>query len=1289
MNPVDELNLLLGIGPARPQLPVTLRKSGYVPVRALGKGSYGQALLVFHEPRQQYYVVKHLNLAGMTSRQRHDAHNEINILQKLHHPNIVQYFEYFEEHPHLYIVMEYADGGDVYSLLSSAQAARKAGARAYRGLGSTPAGAAAANERSGLLSEAQVVSLFVQTTMAVKYMHDRRLLHRDIKSSNIFLTKNHIVKLGDFGISTVLQNTMAMASTMCGTPCYFSPELCQGRPYNNKSDMWALGVLLYELCAGHVPFESTTMKTLMRDIVHKQPPRIPSLYSDELWELIVQLLQKDPRRRPDAGQVLMSGALMKYVPELIEQLASDPAYAAAAKENAQSSKGSNNYEVVGSVASHNNSAGAALPPRSDNNNDNDGKSSPSASPSPPLPRQRQEQILQHLLLPELNVAAAGAPASHFPSVRQGGKEERQRFSPARGNAADTPAAAPAYSPSSATAAAAATPSSRAGPCKAAPSSSSPPLQPPPKEQPSSSTASIAALLARFDKQKQQLAESKLKKYEQQQQPPQRRPQRQLSNGARQVREEGRDALPGLCDLKGNNHPYQPPQAPPQQLSNNEKNGKGDVAGGAAAAFLSPGAAAALRQQGLDAASDSRCSPMNGRPGHMPNGEGSALKSAEAAVARPAGPRRSFAPPPLPAALREPTAPKMRSAEPQQETGDSTPVSKDSRCCDGNSNNNSSSPRAEDNPMQNGIPSPAFNPNSAAAAAVGFAPTSSAELGAMLTELSTWRERSLRRQRRSHVDGESTSTKPETSNNNNNSKSSSGGEADAISKAPASSTPPPPLSPHPPTDGYKKEGRSCASTPSAAAGGITAGGVAHATHANQSTAAATPLSSRPSGAENSNAMEGTRTPLSHAPAATSTATAQHATSAPPPLERKEVLLPSVSTPEKSQQRQRQQQPPTAQAKEAGSPTSKPTSDRHKRPSLPSSSLPSPAASSHHGAGESAPMYERDNEGLEGSGSNALSFVDAMGTTLDVHALQEAAPAALPAREDRNGGEFGSNDESGGVAALSGTALRHGHQQIMHKSYRGTSEKIDALRATLKAGTLLTHAPADEEKNQQRASLKATGTVHNTPISSEANEAAAAAVADGEVGGEVADLRFTTACLCGRARTEGGCLSMIYGSFICMCDVCTRFTGAAQGVDWLHLPGIDSIDALLKCSTPQSLSPAHNTLPTSGSPSSTRELLRRAGIRSYTHQQALPSSDGERNREGLSKENSNVGAEEAERYIAYSCATCGGIMGMVHDDVPGLLLPKASMDEQSLQILSSCAQTVDLEWEEGEGGGGGVV
>lgn len=97
--------------------------------------------------------------------------------------------------------------------------------------------------------EELVLSWFTQICLALKHCHDRKILHRDLKSQNIFLTKRNIVKLGDFGIARVLSNTKSIAKTVVGTPYYLSPEIIESSPYSFKSDVWSLGVLLYEMCA--------------------------------------------------------------------------------------------------------------------------------------------------------------------------------------------------------------------------------------------------------------------------------------------------------------------------------------------------------------------------------------------------------------------------------------------------------------------------------------------------------------------------------------------------------------------------------------------------------------------------------------------------------------------------------------------------------------------------------------------------------------------------------------------------------------------------------------------------------------------------------------------------------------------------------------------------------------------------------------------------------------------------------------------------------------------------------
>lgn len=112
-----------------------------------------------------------------------------------------------------------------------------------------------------------MLNWFAQICLAVKHVHDRKILHRDIKSQNVFVMKSGLLKLGDFGIARVLNTTQDMASTIVGTPYYLSPEIVQSNKYGFSTDIWSLGVLLYEMCALRPPFNGTNLHMLAMQIV--------------------------------------------------------------------------------------------------------------------------------------------------------------------------------------------------------------------------------------------------------------------------------------------------------------------------------------------------------------------------------------------------------------------------------------------------------------------------------------------------------------------------------------------------------------------------------------------------------------------------------------------------------------------------------------------------------------------------------------------------------------------------------------------------------------------------------------------------------------------------------------------------------------------------------------------------------------------------------------------------------------------------------------------------------------
>lgn len=151
-------------------------------------------------------------------------------------------------------------------------------------------------------SEEKILMWFTMMCLGLKHCHDRRIIHRDVKAQNVFMCKNGMLKLGDFGQSSVLANTRAMVETFQGTPYYVAPELFQEQPYSFPSDVWSLGVLLYEMCCLKYPFmpngEKSDVCDLGRLVMKAEPDTLPSCYSEKLKVLIKHLLKKDPKKRP-------------------------------------------------------------------------------------------------------------------------------------------------------------------------------------------------------------------------------------------------------------------------------------------------------------------------------------------------------------------------------------------------------------------------------------------------------------------------------------------------------------------------------------------------------------------------------------------------------------------------------------------------------------------------------------------------------------------------------------------------------------------------------------------------------------------------------------------------------------------------------------------------------------------------------------------------------------------------------------------------------------------------------
>ncbi|XP_047712710.1 serine/threonine-protein kinase Nek1 isoform X6 [Prionailurus viverrinus] len=263
----------------------------YIRLQKIGEGSFGKAILVKSTEDDRQYVIKEINISRMSNKEREESRREVAVLANMKHPNIVQYRESFEENGSLYIVMDYCEGGDLFKRIN-----------AQKGI---------------LFQEDQILDWFVQICLALKHVHDRKILHRDIKSQNIFLTKDGTIQLGDFGIARVLNSTVELARTCIGTPYYLSPEICENKPYNNKSDIWALGCVLYEMCTLKHAFEAGSMKNLVLKIISGSFPPVSLHYSYDLRNLLSQLFKRNPRDRPSVNSILEKGFIAKRIEKFL------------------------------------------------------------------------------------------------------------------------------------------------------------------------------------------------------------------------------------------------------------------------------------------------------------------------------------------------------------------------------------------------------------------------------------------------------------------------------------------------------------------------------------------------------------------------------------------------------------------------------------------------------------------------------------------------------------------------------------------------------------------------------------------------------------------------------------------------------------------------------------------------------------------------------------------------------------------------------------------------------------
>ena len=256
---------------------VQIRK--YYKGRLLGKGGFAKCYEFTCSENKKVFAAKVVAKSGLVkSRAKQKLISEIKIHKSLHHPQIVAFEHYFEDTENVYILLEMCQNQTLNELL----------------------------KRRKRLTEIEVQCYIVQLIKALKYLHSHRVIHRDLKLGNLFLTEKMELKVGDFGLATKLDFEGERKRTVCGTPNYIAPEILDGKTgHSYEVDIWSLGVIIYTLIIGKPPFETRDVKTTYKRIkmnAYTFPEN--AIVSEAAKNLIAQILVLDPSKRPTLDQIL-------------------------------------------------------------------------------------------------------------------------------------------------------------------------------------------------------------------------------------------------------------------------------------------------------------------------------------------------------------------------------------------------------------------------------------------------------------------------------------------------------------------------------------------------------------------------------------------------------------------------------------------------------------------------------------------------------------------------------------------------------------------------------------------------------------------------------------------------------------------------------------------------------------------------------------------------------------------------------------------------------------------------
>ena len=256
--------------------------SKYEIIQEIGRGAFSIVYKVKSKEDNNIYCLKKINM-----KKTKDKESEINILSNLNHPNLIKFYYSFANEEGIYIIMEFCEYGDLYSLLQSVK------------------------KKKVYVNEDIIWDVAMQTLLGLEYLHSKQIIHRDIKLLNLFMTKDKKIKIGDMGMSVHVEEGEMIISRV-GTPLYIAPELVKKEKYDYKIDIWSFGCSLYHLAKTSPPFNDENLIKLGNSIINEQPAHLPSCYSNKLYEFILLLMTKNKNKRPSAHEAL------KLIPEKVK-----------------------------------------------------------------------------------------------------------------------------------------------------------------------------------------------------------------------------------------------------------------------------------------------------------------------------------------------------------------------------------------------------------------------------------------------------------------------------------------------------------------------------------------------------------------------------------------------------------------------------------------------------------------------------------------------------------------------------------------------------------------------------------------------------------------------------------------------------------------------------------------------------------------------------------------------------------------------------------------------------------